>query len=67
MSTSVHPSLELTLDNVNDVTVKIKALKLTELKDLCFQFYDLIKDLEVKLEEAKVPVPISEEAYELRA
>jgi hypothetical protein len=68
-----HPSL-LTLDNVNDDTVKIKALKLAELKDLCCHFHDVIKDLEVKLEEAKmkikeakVPVVTSDKAYELMA
>jgi hypothetical protein len=59
MSTSIHPSLELTLDNVNHGTIKIKALKLAELKDVCFHFYDLIKDLEVKLEKAKAPPPPS--------
>jgi hypothetical protein len=68
MSTSVHPTLKLTLDNVNDGTVKIKALKLAKLKDLCYHFYELIKDLKVKLEEAKAPpASVSDEAHELRA
>jgi hypothetical protein len=69
MSTSIHPSLELNLENVRDGTIKIKTLKLAELKDLCTHLYDLIKDLEVKLEKAKVPsaASISDEAYELRA
>jgi hypothetical protein len=73
MSTSTHPSL-LTLDHVNNGTVKIKTLKLAELKDLCCHFHDVIKDLEVKLEEvemkleeAKLPVVTSDKAYELRA
>jgi hypothetical protein len=58
MSTSTHPSL-LTFDNVNDGTIKIKKLKLTELNKLCCHFYDLIKDLEVKVEKSKAPPPLS--------
>jgi hypothetical protein len=55
MSTSIHPSLELNLENVKDVTIKIKTLKLAEMKDLCTHFYNLIKDLKLKLEKAKAP------------
>jgi hypothetical protein len=69
MSTSTHPSLELNLENVIDGTIKIKNLKVAELKDLCVHFYDLIEDLKVKLKKAKVPSPasVSDKAYELRA
>jgi hypothetical protein len=70
----IPPSVGHTLDNVNDGTVKIKTLKLAELKDLCCHFHNVIKDLEVKLEEAKIkleevklPVMTSDEAYKLRA
>jgi hypothetical protein len=69
MSTSTHPSLERNLENVIDGTIKIKNLKVAELKDLCVHFYDLIEDLKVKLKKAKQPPPpdTSNEAYELRA
>jgi hypothetical protein len=48
-STSTHPNHELNLDNVRDCNIKIKSLKLAELKDLCTTFYVLIEDLEVRL------------------
>jgi hypothetical protein len=63
----IPPSVGHTLDNVTDGTVKIKTLKLAEVKDLCCHFHEVIQDLEMKLEEAKRPVETSDEAYKLRA
>jgi hypothetical protein len=55
--TSIHPELVLNLENIRDGAIKIKNLKVAELKDLCMHFYNLIKDLEVKLKKAKQPPP----------
>jgi hypothetical protein len=55
MSTSIHPELELNLENVRDGAIKIKNLKVDELKEPCTHFYVLIEDLDVKLEKAKEP------------
>jgi hypothetical protein len=52
MLTSTHPSLEVNLENLRDGAIKIRNLKVAELNDLCGYFYNLIKDLEVKLEKA---------------
>jgi hypothetical protein len=65
-STSTNPEPELNLENVRDGNIKIKNLKLAELKDLCTTFYVLIEDLKIRLKKAMHPPDTSNEAYKLR-
>jgi hypothetical protein len=69
----IPPSLEYTLHNVNSGTVKIKTIKLVELKDLCGYYHEFIQDLGKKLKEEKdrnsvaTSVETSVKANKLRA
>jgi hypothetical protein len=57
----VPPSLEHTLENVNSGTVKIKTMKLVELKDLCGYYHEVIHELRKKLKEEKASGLINED------
>jgi hypothetical protein len=65
----VPPSLEHTLDIVNSGRVKIKTMKLVELKDLCGYYHEVIQDLGRKLEDKKTrnSVETSVKANDIRA
>jgi hypothetical protein len=67
-SVSADPD-ELTLDNVRDGKVKYKNLKKDQLQELCATLLGRIEDLELGLEQAKVPHNVStpDETFELRA